>query len=116
MQGLTEVLHDHDVGFLEFALHNEHRLAVAQADLAYMFEVGRGVPLDYVAAYTWYSAAAAGGERHSSARLKSLAGVMLPAQLTLAKTQAVVCLAKHEKPAGTAEIQGAGGMSFLPEK
>src|ERR1700675_470535 len=76
----------------------------------------KACPLDYVAAHTWYSAAAAGGERHSSARLKSLAGVMLPAQLTLAKTQAVVCLAKHEKPAGTAEIQGAGGMSFLPEK
>ena len=45
----------------------------AQADLAYMYEQGRGVPLDYVAAYSWYTMAVAGGEHHSASRLKSLA-------------------------------------------
>jgi TPR repeat protein len=28
--------------------------------LGYLYEQGKGVPLDYVAAYTWYSLAAAG--------------------------------------------------------
>src|ERR1700675_1034226 len=72
----------------------------------------KACPLDYVAAHTWYSAAAAGGERHSSARLKSLARFMLLAQLTPAKTQAVACLAQHEKPAGTAEPKVPAGCRF----
>ena len=44
----------------------------AQADLAYLFEQGKGVPLDYAAAYMWYAVAAATGERSVLARMKAL--------------------------------------------
>ena len=53
----------------------------AESDLAYFYETGKGVPLDYVMAYAWYSRAIAGGDTVASNRRKSLARLITPKQL-----------------------------------
>jgi TPR repeat protein len=50
-------------------------------DLGYVYEQGKGVPLDYVAAYTWYRVAMNGGEQRAAARLKSLSALLTEEQL-----------------------------------
>lgn len=73
------------------------------------------MPLDYVAAYTWYSLAAAGGENQSPARLKSLTRIMLPAQLRTAKARVA---AEAQAPSKAAIVLGndnPNSMSFLPK-
>jgi TPR repeat protein len=78
-----------------------------------MYEQGRGVPLDYVAAYTWYSTAVAAGEHHSAARLKSLAHLMSPEQLRVAQEQAVEW--RHEQAAShPAAKEAMKSFSLLP--
>jgi TPR repeat protein len=66
----------------------EQSIPRAQLDLAYLYEQGKGVPLDHVAAYEWYKAACAGGEKRAAARLKSLAEVMTPEQISKAEIAA----------------------------
>jgi TPR repeat protein len=80
-----------------------------------MYEQGRGVPLDYVSAYSWYSVASAASERQSGARMKALARIMLTEQLRLAKARAVKWQAEHGK---TAEVrsQPTSLMSLIPQK
>jgi hypothetical protein len=53
----------------------------AQTDLAYLYETGKGVPLDYIAAYIWYSRAIAAGDRSGSARRSSLSHLLTRTQL-----------------------------------
>jgi len=53
------------------------------------------VPLDYISAYTWYSAAAASGMHKSADRMKSLEQVMLPEQIRIAKSRALAWTAEH---------------------
>src|SRR5260370_42269375 len=53
----------------------------AQTDLAYLYETGKGAPLDYVAAYTWYTCAIAAGDRSGSARRSSLSHLLTRKQL-----------------------------------
>ena len=43
-------------------------LPSAETNLAYLYEQGRGLPLDYVAAYTWYSRALAAGDATGAGR------------------------------------------------
>jgi uncharacterized protein len=73
----------------------EHGDTRAQADLGYLYESGRGVPLDYVAAYTWYSRAIAGGDKTGAERRKSLARIMTKRQLREADA---VLIADSAKP------------------
>ena len=54
--------------------------------LAYLYEHGKGVPLDYVTAYMWYEAAASEGERRATERLRDLSKVMTKEQISRAKT------------------------------
>jgi TPR repeat protein len=49
-------------------------------NLASMYAAGRGVPLDYVTAYLWFSRAASGGDSMAMRSLKSLVTVMTPHQ------------------------------------
>jgi len=58
---------------------------LAESGLALLYESGRGLPLDYVAAYAWYSRAIADGDKSGAARLKSLTGLMTPRQITQAR-------------------------------
>ena len=52
-----------------------------------MYYSGRGVPLDYVTAFLWYSRAAAGGDERAARVLKQLATVMTPRQKQLAQAR-----------------------------
>jgi len=47
------------------------------------------IPLDYVAAYKWYSLAQQAGDKNSRASIKNLLRVMTPAQVSQAKTMLV---------------------------
>lgn len=55
--------------------------ARAQLDLGYLYEQGKGVPMDDVAAYMGYKAAADRGEQRATAALKSLSSLMTDAQI-----------------------------------
>lgn len=93
----------------------EQGYPAGQADLAYLYEQGKGVPLDYVAAYTWYSLAAAGGENHSPARLKSLTRIMLSAQLRTTKARVSDQAQAPSKAAIVLGNHNPNSMSFLPK-
>ena len=56
-------------------------LPQAEASMGLLFEQGKGVPLDYVSADTWYSRAAAAGDHFSRDRRKQLAQLMTRKQL-----------------------------------
>jgi uncharacterized protein len=86
----------------------------AQTDLAYMYEQGKGVPLDYVAAYTWHSVAAAAGERHSAARLKNLAHLMLPEQVRTAKAHAAEWAQQHAASGHAPANETSDSLTMLP--
>ena len=53
----------------------------AETELGYLYETGKGVPLNYVEAYAWYSRASAAGDGLASKRRKSLSRLMTPKQL-----------------------------------
>ena len=66
----------------------EQGYAPAQTDLAYLYEQGKGVPLDYVNAYVWYRAASAAGDKRAEAKLKELKRRMTPRQISIATNYA----------------------------
>ena len=88
--------------------------APAQADLAFLYENGKGVSMNYATAYMWYSVAAAGGDKKSVAQMKSLSQLMLPQQLSDAKTRASAWIAHTEKAALPRAKQPERTASFLP--
>jgi hypothetical protein len=81
-----------------------------------MFEQGKGVSLDYISAYTWYSAAAASGMHKSADRMKSLEQVMLPEQIRIAKSRALAWKTEHVDTRETSSEQNLGSFSLLPEE
>ena len=52
----------------------------AQFNLAAMYSSGRGVALDYVTAYMWFSRAASAGDSLAARSLKNLETIMTPHQ------------------------------------
>jgi len=82
------------------ALASQQGEAKAQTDLAYLYETGKGVPLDYVAAYVWYARSIAAGEKSGVDRLKSLSLIMTRKQLQ----QAVALAATPLSPTRTASV------------
>ena len=56
-------------------------MPTAETNLAYLYEQGRGLPLDYVAAYTWYSRALAAGDASGANRRNQLSRLMTRKQL-----------------------------------
>jgi len=66
----------------------EQGFARAELDLAYLYEQGKGVPLDYVSAYLWYKSAADRGEKRAGARLRSVSTVMTADQIKRATAAA----------------------------
>ena len=73
----------------------EQGYALAETDLGYLYEQGKGVPLDYVAAYTWYSVGVAGGDNRGIARMKALTRLMRPRDVTEAKSLAFAHVLRH---------------------
>jgi TPR repeat protein len=63
------------------------RLAADQGDfdgqyeLALIYQVGRGVPQDYVEAYKWFSLAAAQDDSFAVRGLNDMTALMTPAQI-----------------------------------
>lgn len=47
----------------------------------YLYEHGKGVPLDYSVAYMWYKAAADRGVKPAGAQLRKLSELLTPAQV-----------------------------------
>ena len=71
--------------------------ARAQLDLGYLYEQGKGVPLDYVSAYMWYRVALSGGEKRADSALKNLSAIMSAAQIQQALAAAAT-LPKSDAP------------------
>ena len=59
--------------------------ASAQFSLGFMYELGQGVPQDYVQAYMWFSLAAAQGTKGAAEWRERLAARMTPAQIAEAQ-------------------------------
>ena len=85
--------------------------AIGQTDLGYLYEQGKGVPLDYVTAYMWYSLGEAGGNADSSRQLKSLSSLMPAKQLAEAKARAVVVSQSRGRDQ---DLSSLGATSFFP--
>jgi TPR repeat protein len=66
----------------------EQGYALSQLDLGYLYEQGKGVSLDYTAAYMWYRAAADRGEKNAELQLKKLSGLLTPDQVQRANAAA----------------------------
>jgi len=75
-------------------------------------KAGKGVPLDYVTAYVWYSRAMAGGVKAAAEHRKSITRVLTPKQLDQAKT----LLTRDEGQPRTLQQQSApiASSSFVP--
>ena len=54
-----------------------------------MYKTGKGVPLDYVLAYMWWSLAALDGDKDAARKLDMLKKRMTPAQIAKAQEMAV---------------------------
>jgi TPR repeat protein len=59
----------------------QHGLPRAETNLAYLYEHGRGLPLDYVAAYAWYSSALAAGDVSAADRRKQISHLLTRKQI-----------------------------------
>jgi len=59
----------------------------AQFDLARLYMAGKGVPLDYVSAYIWYSLAVSAGDDRSARQLRDLKKLMTPHELREAQAR-----------------------------
>ena len=83
----------------------------ALALLGYLSEQGKGLPLDYVSAYAWYSRAIAAGEESSSERLKNLSQIMTRKQLDQANS---LLSAQSVSPQHTSAPSDPTVLSLLP--
>jgi hypothetical protein len=89
--------------------------ARAQLDLGYLYEQGKGVPMDYIVAYMWYKAAVDRGERRGITPLRNLSSVMTKPQIK----QASVAAAELKIPASVTagdSLSDSMGISFLPPR
>jgi TPR repeat protein len=73
-------------------------LPSAETSLGFLYEQGKGVPLDYVSAYTWYSLAMAAGNQAAADGRKRLAQLMTRKQLdeANARTGAIASQSKEQ--------------------
>src|SRR6266481_6369340 len=81
-----------------------------QYDLASLYAAGRGVQLDYVSAYVWYSLAASSGEERSARQLKSLSKRMTPRQMQQAQAR----LDDQNRPGKPVDGPEAAGLVTIP--
>jgi TPR repeat protein len=94
---------------------SELGFARAQLDLGYLYEQGKGVPMDHVAAYMWYKIAADGGERRAASQLKILSSVMTKAQIEQANAAARVLKISAQNTSEDSRSDSVG-ISFLPPR
>lgn len=83
-------------------------LPVAQANLGFLYEQAKAVPLDDVAAYAWCPRAIAGGDTGSVEQRKQLARIMTSTQRDLARNAtSSICARTRIMNAGVATAGGA---------
>jgi TPR repeat protein len=70
-----------------FARAAEHGSAAAELNLGALYANGRGVPLNYVEAYKWFSLAEAKGFKLAAQAKESIRTIMTERQLTTAETR-----------------------------
>lgn len=71
--------------------------AAAQFTLGLMYDLGRGVPQDYVTAHMWFNLAAARGDANGAKGRDIVARLMTPQQIADAQKRARECLAQNYK-------------------
>ena len=84
----------------------EHGYARAQVNLGDLYAAGKGVSLDYVSAYVWYSLGSTGDSR-AAGRIKNLSRLITPKQRVEAQNRASVWLFSHRNPEAS-----HGGVGF----
>jgi len=84
-------------------------------DLAYLYEKGNGVPLDYVSAYMWYKSASDGGERRAAMALTSLSRIMTAEQIKKA-IAAAESLPRPHPPIQEGMTSETIGSPFIPKR
>ena len=72
----------------------EQGYAQAQVNLGDLYAEGKGVPLDYLSAYMWYTLAS-GQDPRVAARLKNLSGLITPKQRIEGENQVSSWLSSH---------------------
>ena len=77
----------------------EQGYAQAQINLGDLYAEGKGVSLDYVTAYMWYSLGSAGDRRAAIPRIKNLSRLITPKQRIEGENRAkrVVVLASESR-------------------
>ena len=83
-------LGDFDTALREWRDAAEHGNFEAAFDIALMYNLGRGVPLDFVLAHMWYNLAAARGNSLAAEIRGLLSKKMTPAQIAEAERRARV--------------------------
>ena len=89
----------------------ENGYAAAMHDLAFFYEQGRGLPLDYVRAYAWYSRAIAAGDASSVDRLKNLSQIMTRRQIDQADS---LVSQRSISPQRSSDLSTPASFSLLP--
>ena len=72
----------------------EQGYSKAQVELGKLYEAGRGLPQDRVAAYMWYSLAEAQGDRYAKVLRPSLAEKLTAAEIAEAERRVEAWLAE----------------------
>ncbi len=85
----------------------------AQIDLGSLYEQGKGVPLDYIAAYMWYKTAESGGDGRARGELKRLSKLMTKQQIGQANAAAAELSSSLRKGEVVEESQSIGD-AFIP--
>jgi len=80
--------------------------------LGYLYEQGKGVPLDYVKAYMWYKTAESGGKRRAGEQIKSVSRLMTKQQISQANAAASALSSSMRKGEVVEESQSIGDAFF----
>ena len=82
---------------LEIPLSSGSSVAIAQHQLGWMYRMGDGVPEDDVAAYAWFSVAAASGDDGGRKNRDSIKRKLTPSQLEKGQALAREIFERMEK-------------------
>jgi len=85
----------------------------AQLELGYLYEQGKGIPLDYVTAFMRYKAAESGGDGRAREELKCVSRLMTKQQISQANAAASTL--SSIMPEAVEESRSTGS-AFTPER
>ena len=88
---------EYDLAFADFNRAADRGDAEAQTNLGFVYEKGRGVPQDYVAAHMWFTLAAAQGFEEAQKARDIVVKLMTHGQIDEARLMAREWLAKRQQ-------------------